>query len=577
MDTDIENKDLNIENYSLDDIFDVLQVEKDNFKEALHVSDGYIYHFDSESNEVMSNFFLKLKDKIQEHINENNINVYNFDDVYEADLNNDPTLSLDTNIYKDVVIDEETLQERIDDAVDNNDIEIALQEDKEENEKQKNQEYNQTINTIGKEYNENENENMYMLGYDDNNIIYNNKDNETANYTKKYNKLDGFNKINMIDTKTLKRNLIFDSQFRPLGSNANDFHIDLTEPLVDVLSIELLYYQFIYSIYNIDEMQDTNYFYITDVNNTSYTIYIESGLYKTPEELITKINSTIITFFTNSTEFQSQFPQLVNNINSLLVFQYSDLTGKTTMKVRNCFKYVKFFDLNIATGQSKINFNLGYFLGFRKQFKNSQIATGYYLVEAQGEGPIDSETYVDSIDPNINVIVSTGIVDIQNPKYLILSIDDYNQNRLNQNVITASEGTDNTIPLRLLNKCNKNDVNRLQIPSNPRTKSLSLLYAHNERVVETLNEIKRQASKNIPAAVPDIFAMIPIETERKLGTLLSNRGMSTQINLRKYFGPVNINRFRIRLFDEKGNLVNLNNSDFSFTVSVERLYNKENM
>jgi len=416
-----------------------------------------------------------------------------------------------------------------------------------------------------------------MLGFDDGNTIYNSKNNETSNYTKKYNKLDDLKNVNSIDTKTSSRNLIFDSQFRPLGSDANDFHIDLTEPLVDVLSIELLYYQFIYSIYNIDEELDTNYFYVTDLNNTLHTIYIDSGLYKTAEVLIEKINSTIVTYFTNSTTFQSQFPEIVNNLNSLITFSYNTLTGKTSMKIRNCFKYIKFFDLNVATGQSKVSFNLGYFLGFRKLFKNSQTATGYYLVETQGEGAIDNEVIVDSVDPSLNVIISTGIVDIQNPKYLILSIDDYNQNRLNQNVVTASEGTDNTMPLRLLNKCNANDVNNLQIPSNPRTKSLALMYAHNERVVETINEVRRQASKNIPAAIPDIFAMIPIEMERNLGSLISNRGMSTQINIRKYFGPVNINRFRIRLFDEKGNSVNLNNSDYSFTVGIERLYDKENM
>ncbi len=580
MDTDIENKDLDVQNYSIDDIFEVLQVENNNFKEALEVSDGYIEHFDTESNEVMSNFFLKLKDKIQEHINENNINVYNFDDVYQADLNNESTLSSDTDIYKNVVIDEEKLQERMEDIVDDNEDNNTEKkesediEDIEDNEEKLNE---QIINGVGGEYSENENKNMYMLGFDDGNTIYNSKNNETSNYTKKYNKLDDLKNINSIDTKTSSRNLIFDSQFRPLGSDANDFHIDLTEPLVDVLSIELLYYQFIYSIYNIDEELDTNYFYVTDLNNTLHTIYIDSGLYKTAEVLIEKINSTIVTYFTNSTTFQSQFQEIVNNLNSLITFSYNTLTGKTSMKIRNCFKYIKFFDLNVATGQSKVSFNLGYFLGFRKLFKNSQTATGYYLVETQGEGAIDNEVIVDSVDPSLNVIISTGIVDIQNPKYLILSIDDYNQNRLNQNVVTASEGTDNTMPLRLLNKCNANDVNNLQIPSNPRTKSLALMYAHNERVVETINEVRRQASKNIPAAIPDIFAMIPIEMERNLGSLISNRGMSTQINIRKYFGPVNINRFRIRLFDEKGNSVNLNNSDYSFTVGIERLYDKENM
>ena len=106
------------------------------------------------------------------------------------------------------------------------------------------------------------------------------------------------------------------------------------------------------------------------------------------------------------------------------------------------------------SGNGRLNYNLGYFLGFRKRFLNSQVSLGYYMVEQQGEGAIDTEVIVDSIDPNINVIVSTGIVDIRQPKFLILSIDDYNQNRQSQNLITASEGTDNTIHLRTINKCN---------------------------------------------------------------------------------------------------------------------------
>jgi hypothetical protein len=386
--------------------------------------------------------------------------------------------------------------------------------------------------------------------------------------------LDGFDKLNRVDMNILKSNMIFDSQFRPAGSNVNDFHIDLTEPLVDVLSIELLYYQFIYSIYNIDAEQNTNHFYITDISGELYTINIESGLYKTQQSIVDKLNSTIIDFFNDSTIFNINYPDLSGKLDTLIIFSYSELTGKITVKIRNCFKYIKFFDLDIETGNAKLNYNLGYCLGFRKNFKSSQISSGYYLVEQQGEGFIDTEVIVDSVDPSLNVIVSTGIVDIQNPKYLILSIDDYNQNRLTKNVTTACEGTDNTIALRTINKCNDNDVHNLQLPSNPRKKPLALLYAHNERVIETINEIRRQPGKNIPAAIPDVFAMIPIDTGRNLGDLISNRGMSTEINSRKFFGPVNINRFRIRLFDEKGNLVNLNNSDYSFTIGIERLYNK---
>ena len=47
---------------------------------------------------------------------------------------------------------------------------------------------------------------------------------------------------------------------------------------------------------------------------------------------------------------------------------------------------------------------------------------------------------------------------------------------------------------------------------------------------------------------------------------------SIQDNKRIYFGPVNINRMRITLLNDKGNLVNLNGADWSITLISENLY-----
>jgi hypothetical protein len=41
---------------------------------------------------------------------------------------------------------------------------------------------------------------------------------------------------------------------------------------------------------------------------------------------------------------------------------------------------------------------------------------------------------------------------------------------------------------------------------------------------------------------------------------------------REYFGPVNIDRLQVRLYDQFGNIINLNNSDYSFSLEVECLY-----
>ena len=50
-------------------------------------------------------------------------------------------------------------------------------------------------------------------------------------------------------------------------------------------------------------------------------------------------------------------------------------------------------------------------------------------------------------------------------------------------------------------------------------------------------------------------------------------GFSTQINRqRNYFGPVDIERLEIKLLDEYGRIINLNNMDWSFALTMECLY-----
>ena len=41
---------------------------------------------------------------------------------------------------------------------------------------------------------------------------------------------------------------------------------------------------------------------------------------------------------------------------------------------------------------------------------------------------------------------------------------------------------------------------------------------------------------------------------------------------RNYFGPVNIRRLKIRLLDEMGRVLDLNNADYSLTLSVNQIY-----
>jgi hypothetical protein len=54
----------------------------------------------------------------------------------------------------------------------------------------------------------------------------------------------------------------------------------------------------------------------------------------------------------------------------------------------------------------------------------------------------------------------------------------------------------------------------------------------------------------------------------------SDPGLSTQLNrTREYFGPVDIQRLHISLYDEFGRIIDLNNMDWSLSLAFELLYN----
>ena len=68
----------------------------------------------------------------------------------------------------------------------------------------------------------------------------------------------------------------------------------------------------------------------------------------------------------------------------------------------------------------------------------------------------------------------------------------------------------------------------------------------------------------------NVLAIIPKEQDNKnYEDINYNAG-------RKYFGPVTISKLKVGLLDQYGRTVDLNDSDFSFTLKVEQLYNGNN-
>jgi hypothetical protein len=112
---------------------------------------------------------------------------------------------------------------------------------------------------------------------------------------------------------------------------------------------------------------------------------------------------------------------------------------------------------------------------------------------------------------NLNY-VSEGVVDITGPRYLFLVVDDYN-NSVNNNFYSAFNSS----------ILNKNILARISLQSN------------------TFN-------------------------------ILEQNNLSLITTPREYFGPVNIQTMNIQLLDEYGRIVDLNNMDFSFCVTLTTVY-----
>ena len=69
----------------------------------------------------------------------------------------------------------------------------------------------------------------------------------------------------------------------------------------------------------------------------------------------------------------------------------------------------------------------------------------------------------------------------------------------------------------------------------------------------------------------NILGVIPINSSLFRTTFDNNSNFIYK--KREYFGPVDVSRINIKLLNQKGNLVNLHDTDFSFSLQVKTLYN----
>ena len=568
MSNEIGEIDKNVDNYSIKDLMDILNIDFEDdiiYDTVMEKTNFYIQKY-NDDNQDLSIFFQDIQIKLLDYINSNAITA-----IQEEVNGNIEKLDVDVDkTQTDNWFNNESL-------IQSN----KVQKDKNTERKQKIDVYNNHHVPI----------NRNQLGV-----------NNTFNLPVAQDVLNP----NLKNITTRFINL--DSQFRQATSgvenDSSDYTLDLSEQLTNVLSLRLYSIQIPFSWYAIDTIYGNTCFWISIQDASSHTkiipITIEPGNYS-PTELVHQLNYGI----DGSSNFSSSYFHFPNTISANYPVKYNLNNGKISMDftgstytdpshnilpspypISSKTTKIIFFDIynellchKNCINSTAIDQTLGWIMGYKLPYI--------------------------SLDPSFAIISATSIVDLYGPKYLILILDDYNQNHINNGLVSITELSSNLklpsyynpeLPYTCPNSAISNNLDtniklieddngellmeKLNLtykkipiiqPTNPRLLTQSQLYV--------INEIMKNNGKNTnfrtkAPTSSDTFALIPIKrsSQATTGDMYIEFSGSIQDNKRIYFGPVNINRMRITLLNDKGNLVNLNGADWSITLISENLY-----
>lgn len=363
-------------------------------------------------------------------------------------------------------------------------------------------------------------------------------------------------------TSLVKKILNFDSIFRPVSNYVDicdpfkkvtkiersdlstDYTIELINPLKNVLELGLNSVEVPDSWYIFSRDYGTNYFSYTMNSMDFKQFIIEEGNFDT-NELITELNSksreehnSLFTF--SHTKYNNKI-HIENTGNIQITIEWA-----SNRKSDVCF--------GGATGQ-KLDSSLGWLLGFR----NTENIIN-------GKGKITSES----------------LLDIVGPKYFLLSIEDFNNNKPNQDLIGFGDKRETfKIPSYWNRHTMDPGCEPIQLPKQSRCAPTQLNVDLSSNLTQkqkyTVDQIKLAINSDKPnryesPSSTNLFARIPIRRDpsRPFGSLLYINNMFGRYT-RRYLGPVTLKRFTIKLLNDKGFLVNLNGLDWSFSITASTL------
>ena len=232
----------------------------------------------------------------------------------------------------------------------------------------------------------------------------------------------------------------------------------------------------------------------------------------------------------------------------------------------------------------------------------SNIANNVFTITAsQLQNTVDP-----SLQPHIISLQGDTAVSVNIYNYFLITLDDFNQNHLNDGLVTTSQSeTDLPLPSyanRTLLKCDpitqnltvsnintNSTVSDQNVTNIQRNLTQKQIYAAQE-IVNTMQStksittiatqgtvVKKNAKyySNGPFS-QDVFAIVPLKLSgQQNNTIYVDYSGTLQNQERVYFGPVNIHRMTVALVNDRGETVDLNGANWTFSIICEQLYQQK--
>lgn len=343
--------------------------------------------------------------------------------------------------------------------------------------------------------------------------------------------------INPINYRTIKRAVNIDSRFRPnyYQSSSADQHLTLPYKFEKVINMRLASIELPLTYYAISESLGNNAFVVNWDNSGSE--FQNSVLVKIPDG-----NYQTYNINTPNGSGGSEIESIMNG---------ALLSSVAITPTNSAY--------NGVTIQSDTSFNLRYTV-------DSTSGKSIFALDVSG---IDATPLIDLIDSgNLDYQIvfgvdSNGITTMNQPLPFFLGWElGYRMNMYNSGPGTAL-GSNIILPSAIVSE--------------------GLFYIKGPQYIfVAIDDYNNNVNNYYVSAYSDsinnrnILAKINLSTNGNAGGVYQTSetdGFSSQINRsRNYFGPVNIEKMRITLYDEYGRIINLNNMDWSCSLMFECMY-----